>query len=115
MKNDQRRYLWSKQRKERGFDDRELWSLDHTIAKFVLPRLVAFKEGRFGYPGHLNEEKWDKILDQMIYAMQVVNDEWSGKEIVEIAYSSATKLKKHFRDVDKGIKLFGEYFRHLWW
>lgn len=112
MKNDKRRYLWSKQRKERGFDDRELWSLDHTIAKFVLPRLIAFKEVRFGYPGNLDKEKWDKILDQIIYAMRAVNDEWSEKEIV---HSSATKLKKHFRDVDKGIKLFGEYFRYLWW
>ena len=37
-----RRLKWFIQRRRRGFDDRELWSLDHTIARYVYPRLKAF-------------------------------------------------------------------------
>jgi hypothetical protein len=42
MKKDKRQKLWKKQRDERGFDDTELWNLDVTMAKFILPRLAAF-------------------------------------------------------------------------
>jgi len=37
-----RRIRWWVQRRRRGFDDRELWSLDSTITDFVYPRLKAF-------------------------------------------------------------------------
>lgn len=35
---------WKLERKLRGFDTTELWNLDATIAEFILPRLIAFKE-----------------------------------------------------------------------
>lgn len=35
---------WELERKSRGFDSTELWNLDATIAEFILPRLIAFKE-----------------------------------------------------------------------
>lgn len=114
--SDSRRYKWYRQRKKRGFDDRELWSLDHTIAEFVLPRLVRFKETRGGYPGCLQEkgdlavEKWDAILDKIIYSMEAIIVEWNsvfpldsdGKHIDE-------------KKVRQGLSLFAKYFRHLWW
>ena len=36
------KYFW--QRRTRGWDDSDLYSLDYTIAKFVLPRLKVFAE-----------------------------------------------------------------------
>lgn len=108
MKKDSRKYEWSKQRKKLGFDDRELWSLDHTIAKFVLPRLIRFREVECGYPGNLTEKKWDKILDQMIYSMKAVCDEWKGK----ISLIDAQVEEKR---INRGLCLFGKYFRGLWW
>jgi len=107
--SDPRRFNWYRQRKKRGFDDRELWSLDHTIAKFTLPRLIAFKEGRFGYPGNLTEEKWDNILDQIIWSMQAIIDEWEG------GLEDIRDIRTHEKKINKGINLFGKYFRHLWW
>ena len=74
---DPREKLWKKQVKERGFDDRELWSLDFTISKFILPRLQAFKKQKAGYPGHLTEKKWDNKLDKMIAAFTLLaKDPW---------------------------------------
>lgn len=45
-KEDERLTLFEKQREERGFDDSELWSLDCTLFKFLLPRLKALVEIR---------------------------------------------------------------------
>ena len=39
-----RRLKWFIQRRRRGFDDRELWSLDYTIARYVYPRLKVFNK-----------------------------------------------------------------------
>ena len=35
---------------KRGFSDKQLWSLDWTIAKFVAPRLKRLKEIKHGHP-----------------------------------------------------------------
>jgi len=105
---DSRRHIWYRQKKKRGYDDRDLWSLDTTIAKFVLPRLISFKEGVCGYPGNLTMEEWNKILDQMIYSMQGLSDEWEGK-------CPEGDIRKHEKRINKGIALFGKYFRCLWW
>jgi len=110
------RIKWWWQRRRRGFDDSELWNLDHTIAKFILPRLKRFKEICHGYPselhvdgdGKIGEKRWDEILDKMIISFEaVINmDETilEGKE----AYEAANKHHK------EGMKLFCEYFGNLW-
>jgi len=41
---DSRSKQWKKERKTRGFDDTELWSLGDTIVEFILPRLKAFDD-----------------------------------------------------------------------
>ena len=65
--DDERKELFKKQRLERGFDETELWNLDTTILKFILPRLKAFKETNYGYPGDFNNiEEWTECLEKMI-------------------------------------------------
>lgn len=112
---DNRRNQWYRQRKKYGFDNRELWSLDMTIAEFALPRLKRFKEINHGVPGCFCSEegdkawedgnkKWNKILDDMIYAMEITSDDekWNDGGV------------DHKR-VRRGCKLFGEYFLCLWY
>lgn len=52
----------------------ELWNLDFTLAKYILPRLQKFRSmERLGYPAKLNgEEEWNEILDKIIYAFKYV-------------------------------------------
>ncbi len=84
------------QRRRRGFDDSELWSLDSTVLVFILPRLKRFRaKERWGWPGpeaifdidyedfeKLSEEEvadlsarsieeWDRMLDKMIRAIEL--------------------------------------------
>ena len=91
---------FKQQRLERGFDDSETWALDCTIAKFIEPRLRRFKEIKAGYPAIMSEEKWDDILDKMIYAFECIN-----KDTVFDNEDS----------VDEGLDLFRKYFFNLWW
>jgi hypothetical protein len=103
-----REKLFKKQREERGWDDSETWSLDSTIARFVLPRLKRFKELNCGYPSFLSSiEEWNEILDHIIYAMEVISD--------EELYYGCKLTKKDWKRVNKGFRLFGKYFQNLWW
>jgi len=95
------------QRKKRGWDDGDTWSLDLTIAEFILPRLKRFREVTCGYPGDLSEEKWDKILSQMIEAFEIVVIEQGPP----IEPSTSEKSKK----VRRGLDLFRDYYFGLWW
>jgi hypothetical protein len=102
-KDDERQVKWKQQRKERGFDDTELWSLDITIAEFVLPRLKAFRDKLIStYPGNMSIEGWRDILQSMI----------DGFEI--IAKEDFLVDKKKERKARKAVKLFAEYYFHLW-
>lgn len=91
---------FKQQRLERGFDDSETWALDCTIAKFIEPRLRRFKEIKAGYPANISEEKWDDILDKMIYAFECINK--------DTTYDNEDQ-------VNEGLDLFRKYFFNLWW
>lgn len=60
---------------------KELWNLDYTVAKFVLPRLIKFKENSLGFPGYDEADtmnKWQDILQKIITAFEyiVTDDDW---------------------------------------
>jgi hypothetical protein len=94
------------QRMTRGFDDTELWNLDHTIVKFILPRLKEFKKlSKGSYPSEVEtEENWQEILEKIIVGLEYylekdrvteisVNDENGRMFMIEEAFQL---LIKHF-------------------
>lgn len=121
-------YLFSqrfeKERKEKVIiHDYDLWSLDYSLARIILPALVKFKEQTHGtfqtdpedlpetmknelkpdeWGGFYHEEAQNWILDEMIYAFNF---------IVEERYDySNDEYNRH----KNGLRLFGKYFRALW-
>ena len=102
-----------KQYEKRGFDDSELWSLDVTIAKFILPRLKRFKT-KAGYgchggencpfetteDGFMTQKGWGDCIQKMIDAFQVIVDDCVDDSQQEV--------------VDEGLALFAKYFQALW-
>ncbi len=98
---DPRHKKWKKQRRTRGFDDTELWNLDVTFARFMLPRLKAFKEIDNGHPGNLTEKKWDSILDEIIAALEFMDSS-------EYIHGDKTQ-------VERGMKLFAKWHQSMWW
>jgi hypothetical protein len=103
------------QRRTRGWDNSDTWSLDYTIAKFVLPRLKKFEEVTCGVPGCLQdkgetleerEKVWHNMLKDMIFAMEMVIED--GDECVMMD-------DPRWERYEKGMDYFHEYFRALWW
>lgn len=99
---DPREKKWAKQRKERGFDDRELWAMDSTITSFILPRLKAFAKHGHGYPAGMTSEEWDATIQTMIDGFE------------EHARRNEHECELNWRKIDKGLKLFAKHYGHLW-
>lgn len=83
-------FKWMWQRVFRGFSDRQLWSLDYTVAKYTLPKLKHYRNNclKHGVPGVLcaeendididyevAREEWKRIIDTMIYSLEHVIDD----------------------------------------
>lgn len=92
------------QRLMRGFDDTETFSLDHSLAKIILPRLKRFKELSIARPYDMTESEWNIILDKMIFSFEFAasdrlfadpNDEWA--------------------EYQEGLELFGKHYSNLSW
>lgn len=100
---DKRQKRWAKQRRELGFDETELWNLDCTIAKFLVPRLKAFRKSHAGIPGALENEpeRWNEILDAMI----------EGFELYDAKFH---RTREECRKVNKALRLLVKWFGCLW-
>lgn len=106
---------YTKQYDKRGFDNTELWSLDFSIAKFILPRLKEFRKVCNGAPyggedckfettedNFMTVQGWKDCLQKMIDAFQLIvdYDAWGDDRKQEI--------------VEEGLDVFRKYFHNLW-
>lgn len=89
------------QRRIRGWDDSETFSLDHSLAKLILPRLKAYKKFSSAIIDRTGNR--EKDLDKMITAFEYAasDDRWENMKDCE----------KH----QEGIDLFAKYYFGLWW
>ena len=101
--DDERWDEYKQQRLERGFDDSELWSLDMTIAKFILPRLKAFSIDPPSYPGFITYEEWKEILQKMIKGFENILDDELTKD-----------MRERNKIIEDGLTAFKDYFFNLW-
>lgn len=149
-------------------DPWDTWSMDATLALIIVPMLKQLKKTKHGIPNHVlcedynalcleedfhtNKEKqkranqlfkeaekrWNKQLDEMIWAFTQVNKDWeaqfcSGKidrifVPVEgkkdwVEWKEGPKhtfkvdlegRKKHFARMQAGINLFAQHYFNLW-
>jgi len=106
----------------------DTWSMDDTLAHIILPMLKQLKETKHGAPyvdlkdvpkelhgkkltkkqkdnGEVDDkhfERWDWVLDEMIFAFDSkVNDGWEERKVYE-------------ERISNGFKLFGKYYNNLW-
>ena len=123
----------------------DTWGMDETLSKIILPMLIQLKETKHGSP-HTDQEdsliegdiheRWDNILDQMIWSFdQKVNgsddkfyEEIPGKEIFETydigkEYLKGLRinlevdregLEAYHKKMQEGFTLLGKYFTGLW-
>ncbi len=102
--DDEREEKFSKQRLDRGFDDSETWSLDSTIAGFILPRLKRYQEIANDFLER--EDALVEDIDKLIHAFELlIKTDGALYELSE----------KDFEKVEEGLSKFPEVFLTLWW
>jgi hypothetical protein len=85
-------------------DPSELVNLDITIARFIAPRIAAFRAAPHGPPAGLEPKAWDAVLADMQFAWEHIGSD---------AYFGPTDDDRDER-VIRGMNLFHEYLGHLW-
>ena len=98
---------WFWQRKTRGWDDREIYSLDITIAQFIIPRLKFYHDNYGGCPSGLTEEKWKEIVGKILHTFELIADE---KHL-----PGSEDFEKYDEIMQEGLDLFRQYYFSLWW
>lgn len=135
----------------------DVWGADHTLAMIILPTLKKLKEVKHGSP-HVDPEdvpdelkpkeepgpdngytddtvhdRWDWVLNEMIWAFEQIVDEESDNKFYDYSESDAAEaagvpfeqtwskikidhegLKAHNERIKRGTTLFGKYYRGLW-
>jgi hypothetical protein len=106
----------------------DTWSMDCTLAMIIHPMLVQLKATTHGYPSDLTEERWNEILDEMIWAFEqkcrdhweddyygdYVEDQKNGSMVGSFKWIDHKGLKTHQERMTNGFKLFGKYYENLW-
>jgi hypothetical protein len=101
--------------KKYGCKDEDTWSLDITVAEYILPRLKRFKSLQVGYPEEFRKPKqWNDILDQIILTFEMIKDEDKYVDWKAPQKEFLKQLDVYNKTIEKGLKLFIKYFRALW-
>ena len=116
--------------------NKELWNLDYTIAKWILPRLKAYKKITDGFPPidrkvyyetkeykDITFEDWQNILDEIILGFELtLIDPFDEIEKLGLNISNkadSDKIDKFCEErnnkIERGLDLFKYYFQDLWW
>lgn len=95
------------QRKFRGFDDSELWSLDITFANWAIPRLEQYNNINCGFPPNTTLEQFQNIINEILYGLELFRrriedcDNLYEETLIILEFEHSTKL-------------FAEYIREIW-
>jgi hypothetical protein len=123
-----------------GVSDSECWSLDWTLTNFILPRLKHFKKiNVHTYPPDITPERWNEILDELIWTFEYMHDEEKFNPTPMFRYE-VDNMDDYFKNIKrektpeqkqawdeylkkneeleerrkKGMLLFAEYYQQLW-
>ena len=151
-------WIWFDRRTQKvsvKIDRWDTWSMDDTLAPIILPMLVQLKETNHGAPmvdmedvpkelratkkqldaygknGDVDPkhfERWDWIMDEMIWAFEQKNrDHWEDDYYGPYIESEDKRelfgrfewvddegRQKHQERMTNGFKLFGKYYENLW-
>lgn len=56
--------------------EQECFNLDYSLAKYILPRLLYFKNWvtKYGCPVDLEMEEWNEVIDEIVWAFMYVQN-----------------------------------------
>ena len=115
-----RKLKWRCQRFVRGWADEDTWDINWWFIETLLPMLKKFKEENNGHPFELSEEEWDKVLDDMIYYLEGMDEDGAVKHLygegANLTLGRYKEVRAHMADSkEKFFELFVPHFYDLWW
>ena len=110
----QGKYLF--QHLTRGFSDKQVWSLDITVAKYAIPRLKRLKKIGLGYPPAFNSMiGWHRAIDKMIWSFEYVLTDYGSAQYHTNNHKQWSILEaKNMKKFDEGMSLFAKHYKDLW-
>lgn len=102
-KEDGREPELMQQRRLRGFDDSETWSLTDTIANFIIPRLERYEE--IANDVLQRDDKLKRDINLFLVAMKLLARDHGARIFT----------KREQIELEKGLKVFPKIFVSLWW
>lgn len=121
-------------------DGPDIWSMDHTLSRLILPMLLMLKEVKHGIPGEcmpdfhrdwrqytfdfidndtegdlsyeIGLKRWNTIMDEMIWSFQEVESGRWGDPSYGATFPGGHIV--YNARVSKGLKHFGEFYGSLW-
>lgn len=142
IKDKLKKIKWFFQRGKNGFCDYDTYDIDYWFLKTMpklLQRYIELNNEVKAHPSFCSYDEWVDIIDEMVHCFKETNeDTCSMKNEYEYIFDKVTfkakggievnkeDLKKyndrqHVIDayrkemLNKGLDLFKEYFRDLWW
>lgn len=96
-----------KERVKNGFDASDLYSMDYTIAKTLLPKMIEkFRDTTHSYPSNISHEEWKEILTKLIWFFNEILNNYSTDNS-----ENDSEYNKHLNEC---TELFIKYFTSLW-
>lgn len=114
-------------------DPWDTYSMDGTLSYIILPMLIQLKATKHGAPyvdvedvpeelhpdstpdrhgtDSTHFDRWDWVLDEMIFAFEHKIKESEGDEDYELSIEDTKQLMER---TSNGFKLFGKYYNGLW-
>ena len=109
-------------------DSWDSWNADYTLALIIYPVLKQLRRTKHGWAmlddddGFNFEERgisadskkrWDEVMDAMIWSFKHIVKNKENKFFKKGAFDKQGFFEYYAR-IDRGLALFGKYYRHLW-
>ena len=118
-----------------GFNPKDIWGLDYTLSKWIIPRITRLKETKHGVPTIINGDEdllksyekeygkleldksiddaefkfneilWNYAMDKMIHAFELT---------IKNESCCLDDYKTTQEQINEGLKYFAKYFNCLW-
>lgn len=107
------------QRMFKGYDSVDTFEIFSKFIDRYTKILTRYRNNHWGYPGSMEAEEWDDIVDEMLYHLHYMDEEAVTEELerdVPADWSASPKIVSEILDKHKDafFELFSKYFYHLW-
>lgn len=122
---------WRLQRIFRGYADIDVWNFDFRLMELVARHVRVLRKIQNGYPTTVDEDRWNSILDDIVFAAEMYTSEFSDiclANNLEEYHFARDVYNKVYTDIDdpefpdeeawkrsrRGIQYFKQYMFSLW-